>query len=117
MDVVLDQSGAIPLTAQVRLDLVRRIMSGQYGLGEKIPSLRGLAAEYGIAEMTVYSAVKQLQHEGVLESASGRGTFVRKVPDSANAPSVDAVDEVADLRAELAELRMRVEALEASRDR
>jgi GntR family transcriptional regulator len=111
--VALDQNGAMTLSAQVRVDLVRRINSGQYTLGEKIPSLRALAAEYDVAELTVHAAVKQLQHEGVLESASGRGTFVRAIPQD-NRPDSALAEMVTELSAELGALRRRVEALEAA---
>lgn len=78
-------------------------------MGAKIPSLRTLAEEYGVAELTVHSAIRELQHAGVLESSTGRGTFVRRVPDAAE-PSNE--DTIAALRAEVADLRGRVEALE-----
>lgn len=113
--MALDQSGAVPLGAQVRLDLIRRINAGQYSLGDKIPSLRALAAEYDVAELTVHSAVRQLQHEGVLESSSGRGTFVRAAPDSQRPASGELADVVESLREEVAELRLRIETLEAEK--
>lgn len=115
--MALDQGGAVPLAEQIRTDLLRRIVAGQYALGEKIPSLRTLAAEYEVAELTVHSAVRQLQHEGVLESSTGRGTFVRAMPSSDDAGDEGALTEaVADLRAELTDLRRRVELLEAERE-
>lgn len=80
-------------------------------MGSKIPSLRALMEEYDVAEGTVHSAIRQLQHAGVLESTAGRGTFVRQVPDE-NGPSLG--DTVDSLRVEVADLRGRVEALERS---
>jgi GntR family transcriptional regulator len=109
--MAIDQSGSQPLNAQVKADLVHRIRTGTYGIGEKIPSLRALAAEYGVAELTVHAAVRELQHDGVLESASGRGTFVRALPGSTD---VDLATVVDTLRAELEELRERVAAIEAA---
>ncbi|HWD00955.1 GntR family transcriptional regulator [Amycolatopsis mongoliensis] len=103
----IDQQGAQPLGAQIRDDLVRRIRAGEFALGEKIPSLKALAGTYNVAELTVHNAIRELQHAGVLESAAGRGTFVRSLPDE-SAPA----DDVAALRAEVADLRRRVEELE-----
>ncbi len=80
-------------------------------MGEKIPSLRALAADYGVAELTVHGAIRELQHAGVLESSTGRGTFVRALPDEV-ASNADALEA---LRAEVADLRERVEALEKER--
>nr|WP_239029453.1 GntR family transcriptional regulator [Pseudonocardia acidicola] len=105
------------MSAQVKTDIARRISSGEYTVGEKIPSLRSLAAQYSVAELTVHAAVKQLQYEGVLESASGRGTFVRAVPTTGpTAVSGDLAAVVEELRREVAELRDRVSAIEAEND-
>lgn len=107
--VAIDQHGAQPLSAQIRDDLSGRIRAGRFKVGEKIPSLRALADEYGVAELTVHSAIRELQHAGVLESSTGRGTFVRRVPDDVGVSSEESVEA---LRAEVADLRQRVEALE-----
>nr|WP_243869767.1 GntR family transcriptional regulator [Amycolatopsis granulosa] len=109
--VPIDQHGAQPLSTQIRDDLARRIRAGEFNVGEKIPSLRALATDYGVAELTVHGAIRELQHAGVLESSTGRGTFVRALPDEA-ASNADAMEA---LRAEVADLRERVEALEKER--
>lgn len=110
--MAIDQNSAVSLSAQVKADIVGRIESGEYPVGEKIPSLRSLAAQHSVAELTVHAAVKELQYEGVLESSSGRGTFVRKVPVAGAGDLADAVEA---LRQEVAELRGRVSVIE-SRD-
>jgi GntR family transcriptional regulator len=110
--VAIDQNSAVPLSAQVRADIVRRINVGEYAVGAKIPSLRSLAAEYSVAELTVHAAVKELQHAGVLESASGRGTFVRARP-APDAPRDDLAAAVERLQHEVTDLRNRVAAIEA----
>lgn len=110
----IDQQGAQPLSAQVKEDLRRRISAGEYSVGDKIPSLRTLAGEYGVAELTVHTAVKELQYEGVLESASGRGTYVRALPED-TASGSDVLAAIDGLRAEIADLRGRVEAIEQAK--
>lgn len=112
----IDQQGAQPLSAQVRDDIRRRIAENEFPVGAKIPSLRTLAGDYGVAELTVHTAIKELQYEGVLESASGRGTFVRAMPSDA-VRGVDVVAALDDVRAELADLRSRVEAIEQTKRR
>lgn len=107
--MAIDQHGAQPLSAQIRDDLSGRIRTGKFNVGEKIPSLRALAEEYGVAELTVHSAIRELQHAGVLESSTGRGTFVRRMPDDV---AVSGEESIVALRAEVADLRQRVEALE-----
>jgi len=106
---VADQLGAQSLTAQLRARLVERIRAGEFTVGQKIPSLRALMDEYDMAEGTVHSAIRDLQYAGVLESSTGRGTFVKRVPDPEE-PSAD--EALAELKVEVADLRDRVEALE-----
>ncbi|QGK71603.1 GntR family transcriptional regulator [Allosaccharopolyspora coralli] len=108
----INQQGAQPLSAQIEEDLRRQITAGEVQVGAKLPSLRSLAEDYGVAELTVHVAVKKLQHEGVLTSVSGRGTFVSAKPDDV-APS-DETSELQAIRDEVRELRMRVEAVEQS---
>ena len=116
MPVAVDQSSPVALNAQVKADLLRRIRSGSYPVGAKIPSLRSLASEYGVAELTVHAAVKELQYEGVLESSSGRGTFVRALPSESGQPA-DLAATVAELQTEVAELRSRLDAVEEAQRR
>lgn len=113
--VAIDPNSAMSLSAQVKQDILSKIRSGQYRVGAKIPSLRALATDYDVAELTVHAAVKELQYEGVLESSAGRGTFVKSSPPTGmDAPSLAA--EVAELRSEVADLRDRVAALESGRE-
>ncbi len=59
----------------------------------------------------MHAAVKALQHEGILESASGRGTFVRTLPTE-TPDDTDVHTALDALRSEVADLRSRVEAIE-----
>jgi DNA-binding GntR family transcriptional regulator len=113
--VGIDQGSPVALNAQVKADLLQRVRSGSYPVGAKIPSLRSLAAEYGVAELTVHAAVKELQHEGVLESSSGRGTFVRALPSDEGRADLAAT--VAELKTEVADLRSRLDAVEEAQRR
>lgn len=48
--------------------------------GSRLPSERELAAEWGVARMTLRSAIDELVAEGVLERRHGAGTFVAHRP-------------------------------------
>jgi DNA-binding GntR family transcriptional regulator len=75
--------------------------------------LRALSAEYGVSEVTVHTAIRTLQHEGVLESTSGRGTFVKAVPEPDRASALgDLRAQIDQLARELRELSDRVSVLE-----
>ncbi|MBN2051782.1 MAG: FadR family transcriptional regulator [Spirochaetales bacterium] len=52
------------------------ISSGEYKTGEKFPKESILAERFGIGRSSIREAVKILHYIGVLDSSTGRGTFV-----------------------------------------
>lgn len=113
----IDRQSAQPLTVQITEDLKRRIDREEFPVGTKFPSLRELSRDYGVAELTVHASVKDLQREGILTSASGRGTYVSGKPSDAGDLDVSVSPEnFAALKAEVADLRSRLEDLERQRD-
>lgn len=64
------------LYVEVAALLRKRIFSGAFEVGSRIPSLELLAHEFGVAVVTVRSAVALLEQEGLLFRQQGRGTFV-----------------------------------------
>ena len=58
-------------------EIVHRIEAGVYTPGQKIPSMRAMAAEFGCNKLTVQKAFERLKQEGYLENRVGSGSFVR----------------------------------------
>ncbi len=56
-----------------------RIASGKYPAGERLPSVRGLAAEFGINPSTVQVVLAHLQAAGFVTSHAGLGLIVRDI--------------------------------------
>ncbi|SKB06396.1 FadR/GntR family transcriptional regulator [Aeromicrobium choanae] len=56
--------------------LTERIQSGDWPVGQQIPTESELAAEAGISRNTIREAVSSLVHTGLLERRQGSGTFV-----------------------------------------
>ncbi len=56
--------------------LIEQIRSHQWEAGMKLPSEPNLAELYGVSRATVRSAIKCLQHSGILRARSGSGTYV-----------------------------------------
>lgn len=54
----------------------RRIRAGELQPGTRLPSERELAAEYGVAYMTVRRAAGVLRERGLIVTVHGKGTFV-----------------------------------------
>jgi DNA-binding transcriptional regulator YhcF (GntR family) len=72
-----------PRSNRVYVTLRERILSGELRPGEKLPRYLELAADFGVAPMTVRQVLERLEDEGVLLRRPGRGTFVREAVPSA----------------------------------
>jgi DNA-binding FadR family transcriptional regulator len=65
-----------PLAEQAAEELLRRIGSGEWVLGAKLPGETTLAAQLGVGRSTIREAVRELAGRRVLESRQGAGVFV-----------------------------------------
>lgn len=62
---------------QIAASLREKIRAGEWGPGERLPSIPALAESYQVAKQTVQRAIDQLRVEGLLITRPGSGTFVR----------------------------------------
>ncbi|MEV8611945.1 winged helix-turn-helix domain-containing protein [Amycolatopsis sp. NPDC051373] len=83
--------------------LRRQIASGELVPGDRIPSQEELSSQYGVSRMTVRQALAVLEHEGLTKGGKGAPAVVQDVP-AGGIEAVEAVVDVAAVRAELAEL-------------
>jgi GntR family transcriptional regulator len=56
------------------------IQAGRLNEGDRLPSEAQLMAHYGVARMTVRSALQLLELDGLTRAEHGRGVYVRKTP-------------------------------------
>jgi GntR family transcriptional regulator len=66
---------ALPRFQQVRLVLRERLKGGAYARGLPLPGERQLAQEFGVARVTVRSALERLAEEGLVVRLRGKGTL------------------------------------------
>ncbi|WP_122260534.1 GntR family transcriptional regulator [Ornithinimicrobium cerasi] len=78
----IDPSLPDPPFAQLREQILRRVAAGDLAPGDRLPTVRGLAEELGIAPNTVARTYKELEADGVLEGRGRSGTFVRAGVDA-----------------------------------
>ncbi len=71
-----DPSLAEPPFEQLRSQVARRATSGDLPAGTRLPTVRALAAELGLAANTVARAYRELEADGVVVTEGRRGTFV-----------------------------------------
>src|SRR3954469_24796816 len=76
LDVVVDATAAEPPFEQVRAQVEERIRSGALAPGDRLPTVRALAADLGLAANTVARAYKELEAAGLVETRSRAGTVV-----------------------------------------
>lgn len=73
----LDRADPRPPYLQIAAALRRGVQDGRYKSGELLPSARALSEQYGVAIMTVRSAIRLLREEGLVQSWQGKGVIVR----------------------------------------
>ena len=69
------RDSAVSVTAQVARDLEAEIDSGALPPDTRLPSEAELAEQYGVARITVRSAIAVLRDAGKVVTVHGRGSF------------------------------------------
>ena len=105
MTLRVERDTGVPIGTQLAWALSERISKGTLKPGDKLPSVRELAAEAGVNVNTARAVYARLEREGLIRSEQGRGTFVtsKEEPDGAADAAVrrDLRRRIAMLEAEL----------------
>ena len=72
----VDHSSPVPPFEQVRDGLAAAVRTRQLAPGDRLPTVRKLADELGLASNTVARAYRELEQAGVIETRGRNGTFV-----------------------------------------
>lgn len=72
----LSQASGVPFYRQIEDQLAALIRSGRLAPGTALPSVRALAGRLLVSVITTRRAYDDLEHEGLVESRQGQGTFV-----------------------------------------
>lgn len=79
MDWKFDESRSI--WQQIREQIIRRILSGEYESGSKMPSVRDLAAQAGVNPNTMQRALLSLDETGLTTADRTKGRIVTAQED------------------------------------
>jgi DNA-binding transcriptional regulator YhcF (GntR family) len=74
--IVIDPASPVPPFEQLRAGLVDAVASGELAAGERLPTVRRLAEDLGVAPGTVARAYRELEASGIIETRGRNGTFV-----------------------------------------
>lgn len=100
MRIRIDQTSKVPLFEQVRSGILELVRSGELIAETKLPTVRGMAEELGIAPHTVAKAYKELESQGVIAARGRLGTFIASGGDPTEDNAARAATAyVAELRA------------------
>jgi DNA-binding transcriptional regulator YhcF (GntR family) len=117
LEVTIDADSATAPFEQVRTQIASAVADGQLTPGTRLPTVRRLAADLGLAANTVARAYRELEADGVIATHGRGGTFVRSdVLDdpAAGSPAADLARAAADVYVH-AVRRLGLTAQEASR--
>jgi DNA-binding transcriptional regulator YhcF (GntR family) len=78
MDIAApDPDSAQPPFEQLRAQIASRVGAGDLAPGTRLPTVRSLALDLGLAANTVARAYRELENDGVIVTEGRRGSFVR----------------------------------------
>ena len=79
--IQINYRDARPIYEQIIDGFRRQIMQGVLARDEKLPSVRELASSLTINPNTIARAYRELERDGYIYTAQGRGCFVAGVPE------------------------------------
>ena len=121
----IDPRSAVPPYEQLRQQITTMVQTGVLADGSRLPAIRQLAGDLGLASGTVARAYRELEADGVVATRGRHGTVVtaaaaaaapaaerrRQVEEAAAAFAVDAAHRGADLDQALDAVRRAFDAL------
>ena len=91
LHLTIDADAGTAPFEQVRIQIAAAVAEGRLDAGTKLPTVRQLASDLGLAANTVARAYRELEADSVISTHGRRGTFVRsEVVDEATGHSAAA---------------------------
>lgn len=83
--------------------ILESIKSGEYQVGDKLPSIQKLGQQYGVSVASVREALNALRTIGIIEMKQGYGTFIKQIEPTFfelgdKFTSLDQITELLELR-------------------
>ena len=76
MQIHVETSSGMPITRQIAAQIRAKCASRALKPGDRLPSVRALAADLAVNQNTILRVYERLTAEGFLERRHGDGTFV-----------------------------------------
>ena len=95
----IEPDGHVPPYEQIRSQIATMAVSGVLLEGTRLPAIRQLASDLGLAGGTVARAYRELEQAGIITTRGRHGTFVEKVAATADNGELDAAAQLFAIRA------------------
>jgi len=79
---VIDTTSSTPPFEQLRMQVIEFARTGDLVPGDKLPTVRRLAEELGLAANTVARAYRELERDEVIETRGRNGSFIAASGDA-----------------------------------
>lgn len=76
MNIVISNRSKEPIYEQIKKQIVSEILKGNLREEEPLPSIRQLAEDLRVSMITTKKAYAELEREGYINTAVGKGSFV-----------------------------------------
>ena len=93
--LALDSQSSTPPFEQLRSQVIAAVRSGELEPDTRLPTVRALAAELGLATNTVARAYRELERDCVIETRGRFGSFIAPNGDAAERHAQEAADSFA----------------------
>ncbi|EST39758.1 hypothetical protein N566_00165 [Streptomycetaceae bacterium MP113-05] len=90
LKIVVDAGAPEAPYEQLRAQIAEQARAGALPVGYRLPTVRGLAQDLGLAANTVAKAYRALEADGVIETRGRKGTFVAAAGDAADRELAEA---------------------------
>ena len=100
MDLQINSKSHIPVHVQLKEQIKHLILTGTFGVGSRLPSIRAMAGFLRVNRNTVARVISDLEREGFVESRRGSGVYVIEPPvDEEELKRHEVLERVMDLAA------------------
>lgn len=83
LQIEVDLGAGVPPYEQIRLQVLAHVAAGRLVPDDRLPTIRTLAADLGVAPGTVQRAYRELESAGVVVTRRRTGTVVAQPPAGA----------------------------------
>ena len=80
----INKAAPEPIYAQIKKTIQKKIRSGEWLAGQKLPSENDLVVALGVSRMTINRALRELTQGGLINRVHGLGSFVAEAPRHAS---------------------------------